>query len=539
MPFEPAPQITPRLELQGSYALRPSLFAVSRLLDSERMHSAIIASLLVATVALVLPGMADEYRHLFIIPISACGVLIGTDAIDWFRGRLDIFDPVGLIGILGLHFFFLAPLLHVAWQYWIPDVAPPPDWRDWLGYMGMLNAVGLAVYQIARKWPSLRKAPTSFWRIDERQFQRVVPVCIAVAVCIQVWVYAQYGGITGYIEARMRNPRVFGGMGWIFMISESAPILAVFLVIVLFRQKRRVSWATIGCAFALLFVFQMLFGGLRGSRSETIQLLFWVAACVHVIIRPVPRKVIYVGCAFLALFMYLYGFYKNLGTEATQVFSESADARNEVAEATGRTWRMIVLDDLGRADLQAFILYRLRNDKSEFTYAKGRTYLGAVALLLPHWLVAEHPETVEEEGTEIQIGTGGYFKNISWSSRVYGLAGEGMLNFGPLAVPLTYGLFGLLVGWFRNFSQGLPRQDGRQLLIPFIVYMLVSVLGADSDNLVYGLVKSGLMPALVVMACCTKIARSLRAKTPTAEVRITSTRDGVEARRRLPTQSRV
>lgn len=51
---------------------------------------------------------AAEY-HWFVIPVSLCGILIGCDAADWIRGRLDIFDPVGIIGLLGVLFFFCTP----------------------------------------------------------------------------------------------------------------------------------------------------------------------------------------------------------------------------------------------------------------------------------------------------------------------------------------------------------------------------------------------------------------------------------------------
>src|SRR5258708_24048940 len=75
----------------------------------------------------------ERTAHWFLVPVLLCGVLIGIDAVDWFRGRLDIFDPAGIIGLLGVHFFFLAPLLHVTWDSWMRYINPPPDWRGWLG----------------------------------------------------------------------------------------------------------------------------------------------------------------------------------------------------------------------------------------------------------------------------------------------------------------------------------------------------------------------------------------------------------------------
>ena len=67
---------------------------------------------------------SEQTAHWFIIPVLFCGVLIGCDAIDWFRGRLSLFDPAGIIGLVGVHFFFLAPLLHVTWDSWMLYIDP-------------------------------------------------------------------------------------------------------------------------------------------------------------------------------------------------------------------------------------------------------------------------------------------------------------------------------------------------------------------------------------------------------------------------------
>jgi hypothetical protein len=468
--------------------------------STERFGSVLTASLIVLIIAGGLCASSTQLLHWFVIPAAICGVLMGADAIEWFRGRLDLYDPVGLLGILGFHFFFLAPLLHVKWDFWMHEVSPPPDWRDWLGYMGLLNLIGIVCYRIGRSLFEARSKPQeAFWEIDSERLRIVLPLCLFVSVAAQVWVYLQMGGITGYMDARLNNPSLFIGLGWVFMISESAPILAAFYIILKMRGQR-VSWGLVSFAIFILFAIQMLFGGLRGSRSETVQLLFWVVGCIHFLVRPVPRKLIYIGCAFLFAFMYFYGFYKDMGMNATEAFS-SADQRDQITQHTGRTAQALVLGDFGRSDVQAFILYRLMRDPEDFTYAKGRTYLGALALLIPNVILPQKPETKLKEGTEIETGTGGYVPGELWSSRVYGLAGEAMLNFGPVAVPLAFVIFGLLVGWFRSQTFTLLPGDTRYLLVPFGVYFCLAALSGDSDNLVFGLAKDGLLPFLVVIVC--------------------------------------
>lgn len=468
--------------------------------NEDRFGSTLLAAFAVVVTAGAFSVMSNRFAHWFIIPISICGILMGTDAVEWFKGRLDLYDPIGLLGILGFHFFFLAPLLHVQWDFWMHEVSPPPDWRDWLGYMGILNVLGIACYRLGRKVFEGRAVPReTVWEINKSRFHIFLPACFAVSVLMQIWVYARMGGISGYMEARLNDPNSFLGLGWVFMISESAPILAAFFMIVE-MQRTRLSWITAGLMLFVLFIMQIFFGGLRGSRSETVHMLFWVVGCIHFLVRRVPRKLIYVGCVFLFAFMYLYGFYKDMGANATQAFSGSED-REQLEQKTGRTSAALVLGDMGRADVQSFILFRLMNDSGDFNYGYGRTYIGALSILIPATVMPDRPDTKVKEGTEIELGTGAYMPGVLWSSRVYGLAGEAMLNFGPVAVPFAYAIFGLIIGWFRREISTMMPGDSRFLLIPLGVYLCIAALSGDSDNVFFGLVKDGFLPGLVVLVC--------------------------------------
>jgi hypothetical protein len=286
------------------------------------------------------------------------------------------------------------------------------------------------------------------------------------------------------------------GMGWIFMISESAPILASFFVVVYLRQ-RRPSWGRAATLLLALFLVQLYFGGLRGSRSETVELFFWVIGCYHFLIRPVSRRFVYCGCVILMLFLYSYAFYKNMGTNAPQVFEASEEDRQQIERQTHRTWGALLLGDLGRSDVQAYVLFRLVNDGKDFEYAEGRTYLGAISEWVPRWILPDRPDTKLREGTVIQQGSG--YDPTSSSSRVYGLAGESMLNFGPIAVPFAYAMFGVLVGRLRRAVDHLVPGDARFLLVPFGVFMVLGILEGDSDNVAFTLAKNGLLPFLVIV----------------------------------------
>jgi hypothetical protein len=182
---------------------------------------------------------APETAHWFVVPVWLCGVLIGCDAVDWFRGRLALFDPAGIIGLIGLHFFFLAPLLHVAWDTWMPYVEAPPDWRPWLGAMAIVNAAGLLLYRGGRERSAGRPEPARGDHARALDTGKVLfaAVCgMAISAGLQLLVYVEHGGILGYVDAFTRSvglpqtQSAFAGMGWVFILSESFPILAMLVL---------------------------------------------------------------------------------------------------------------------------------------------------------------------------------------------------------------------------------------------------------------------------------------------------------------------
>jgi hypothetical protein len=454
---------------------------------------------------------SEPVAHWFVIPVLFCGIVIGCDAADWVRGRLPLFDPAGIIGLLGVHFFFLAPLLHVTWDSWMLYIDPPPDWRDWLGGMALVNAAGLLLYRAGRRRMAVRR-PTvetetseteTIWHIDTKRLLVGSACGLAVSAALQLWVYASHGGLAGYVDAFAesiggpQSERAFIGMGWVFMLSESFPIVAM-IAFASWAARTRIwkSWVLIILVMVGYLVLKMLFGGLRGNRSNTIWGMFWAVGIIHLWIRPLNRKVIFVGIGFLVAFMYTYGLYKGLGREALTVYQEGAV--NELSEKVNRTFLGMVLGDLARADIQAFLLYRLVMPDRDYSYSWGRTYVGAVALLIPRSMWPDRPAQTSKEGTEAQHGVGSYDEEEWVSSRVYGLAGETMLNFGPAAVPLAYLIFGVIVGRLQRVRARLHREDARLLLYPFVVNVCFTVLFNDSYIVLFMLVKDGLMPVILV-----------------------------------------
>lgn len=489
-------------------------FRVNRIaLPSSALLATFICVLTSTAFALYTPAL----QHWYLIPVTLCGVLVTTDAIDWIRRKYDLYDPVGLIGVFSVHFFYLAPILHVQWGLFLDytmDVTPPPDWRDWLGFMAVLNLAGLLAYRFCRNLFNRRNGveTKSYWTLDMHKLRLIAPAALLITGITQFAVYAKFGGIMGYIAARssyIGGKATFTGMGWMFMISDSFPLIAALLGVTYLR-KSNASWMKIVAGLCVMFVLCIIFGGLRGSRSNTIISLLWVAGAIHFLVRQVPRKLVALGVGFLLLFMYIYAFYKSGGLHALA----GSQAREAIAQQHGRTFRGMLLGDLGRSDLHAYMVYKLVTDPSVYSYPLGRTYLGGLSVLIPHSMLPERPESTVKEGTELQRGPATYVPDVAKSSKVYGLAGEAMMNFGILAVPVAYALFGIVVGWFRSAVYRLSPGDIRLFFAPLGVYVSIAAIGSDSNNMTFAVVKFGAMPALIALLCLKRMRQHRWSKQP-------------------------
>lgn len=453
---------------------------------------------------------SDQFFHWFVIPVLFCGVLIGIDMVDWLRNRLDIFDPIGMVGLLGFHFFFLAPLLHVYWDYGMSFVVEPPDWRIWVGGMSIINSIGIMIYRMTRRvaFNHFNKdKKQDFWKIDKRKFAILSGYGLLITGAMQIWVYVQHGGLLGYIISYTERDGSFEGQGWIFMISESFPILLIMVIAVFIRKsKHKKTWLLILTILIIFFIARMFFGGLRGSRSNTIWALIWAAGIIHLWVRPFKKKQVFIGLVFIVLFVYVYGFYKSSGMEVTN-FIEGADARSELTQDPSRSMEAVLLEDFARTNVQSFILYRLITPTRDYEYAWGRTYLGAMSLMIPRSIWPNRPTSKRKEGTEIQQGMSTFNPDSYLSSRVYGLAGEAMLNFGYFAAPFFFLFLGVLVGKVRYWIVKLEQYDSRTLILPFFIIICFLLLVLDLDNFVFVLVKNGAVPMLIIYLSSNKLQR--------------------------------
>jgi len=439
--------------------------------------------------------------HWFLLPAGASGILAGVDVVRWLRGKLDVFDPRTVIGCLAFYGFFVAPILHAAWDiYGVGnEMLLWGDWRPWLGAMACLNALGLVAYRCAHNWIFNRTASSAIrWQIDRQRFYPVFGLALAgsvIGVATYLW---ELGGISGVVDAYENNQEAFVGKGWLLVLAWPLAVLSFIVIVYAWTDRYKTHRPHLATGIILLSIAGLghfLLLGWYGSRATTIWALFWMAGIVHYHFRKLSRRMVTAGLISLVVFMYFYGFYKEQKRESFEILRSPS----LWWEPPGyqRDLKHLLLGDLARADSNSLILHNLIKDPSDYDYRWGLTYLGAFGILIPRNIWPERPEFKVDAGTEAQQG-----KATSWrSSQVYGLSGEALLNFGPLGVVPMFAIFGGVLGWYRRKLKSWDPLDARMFLAPFFTILSAMALVGDSDNLVFGAVTEGVLITAAIFSC--------------------------------------
>ena len=362
-----------------------------------RVVSWLVATFAVTTITALFCLFVPDLWHWMVIPLSIAGVLVGVDVIEWISGRLDIFQPRAVVALLGFHLCYLGPMLHVTLDYWPRFVAPADDWRESLGILGAVNAIGILLYRfiISLRRPQRVQRPGR--ELDVRRFLTITTAAVAIGLLALGLMVTQFGGLLRYVQVLAGQRELLAGRGWLLLLAESWPMLLFIAVTLLARKKLRASnVATIALIIGFLIV-QFTVSGLRGSRAETVWPTAIALAFVHLAITRISRRVIIAALLILTGFSYAYGFYKTAGAQVLDLANQRTTLQMMSAQ-TGRSFTLLVLEDYGRAGTQALVVDRLSRG-AELSW--GATYLGDVARLAPDMLIPTPSNDKVAAGTEL------------------------------------------------------------------------------------------------------------------------------------------
>jgi len=398
-------------------------------------------------------------------------------------------------------------MLQVYWDYRIIALPiQPGDFRPWLGRLACINLVGITIFiyifsRVVNSSAGAKKFQR-IWVIDRSRLVVFGLLVILASVAMQIYVYSDFGGISGYVDRYLYDREAWNNKGALLVIAESAPLMTVLILgcLQLTRLRRgpikRTSWSLlIACGFVFLML-QVVFGGLRGSRSNIVVNCFFAAGIVHQVFRPLSKRVvIFLGIAAVA-FSYYYIFFKDFGYAGVSA-AVSLEGRESLLSQSGRSIENVLIADFSRSDVQAFIVQELDSGQN-VDLAKGRTYLGTLSLLVPRIIWPERPATKLKWTTELENGPGSYGIGVYRSSRMYGQLGEAMLNFGYLGVPISFALMGFVLGKLSILSRQRWATDARRMLLPGMVIASVCMVIQDSDNVLYFIVQYLVIPWTVI-----------------------------------------
>lgn len=455
--------------------------AVGRAPKGERALSWVLSVTAVFFSTTLLSLFTPQLWHWMIVPTSVAGILFGVDVADWVRGRLDALQPRALVALFGFHLCYIGPLMHVAWDYWPKYVHPAQDWRVSLGVLAVVNVTGLVLYRIVIAAPA-NPAPAVVRQLNVARFKGYSVAAILVGLIALVAVVVRFGGPIGYIRVISGTREELAGNGWLLILAESWPMVLFASVLMVRRSWFRTHLIALLVLTVGFFLVQFTISGLRGSRGNTVWPSLIAIGLIHLIVRPVARRVLVAGALLLVSFMYVYGFYKAVGTDVFNL-ARGQTSTTALARETGRTLPLLLLEDFGRAGTQSVVVDRLARGG---TLSWGMTYVGDIAVLMPDSVVPDPPVDKSQAGTDLLYAQGAYDAGLR-SSRIFGLVGEGMLNWGVVGGALAFLPFAVFVRWADRVWRTATGTGNTvaSLMAPSLTALCLLALGSDLDNVLW------------------------------------------------------
>ena len=462
-----------------------------------------IATVLCLAIVAAFMAHSREVAHWFLMPLMCCGILVGSDAVRWLRGAYDTFDPKGLVGLLGLHFFFVAPLLFVSLGGVMVEKNAPSEFRPWMGLMGGLNAAGLVLYKLAeRRAARGTKVYRTIWAAEPGRTTMRLGAAVAVSVVCALALFVVFGGFRGLAQAATEEAATFAGWGIPRIIAYALPLLLLIFITAHRQQKRlpRAGLILVALVLGAVFAAQFFVVGGTTSRGATMTSVVWALLVVHYMWGRINRRMLIYLMLPGLMFLWLMSIYKYYGLRLQEYVSTGSTIA-ELSDKSNRTFAGMLIGDLSRTDVHASLAHARRAAPYDAQLRYGMTYPAGVFPMIPRWIWFDRPADSGKvvAGTDWQHGRGYYRPYTTLrSSRAYGIGGEALINFGFLGVPLAYGVLGWLIGRHRRSLRALHPGDFRAVWLAYWTYFLVNMLLWDSDNYIAHTVMRAVIPLAVL-----------------------------------------
>ena len=164
----------------------------------------------VGTSAIVVSGVAfwlvlqqqELALNVYLPLLVGAATFMFAETIRWYRGEIDAFDPGAMLGIVSLFFLLVSPVSQVAWDYW-PFLPALTKSGGWIFSWALINFIGAFLYYYivtSSRFSKRRWVSRTSWQIVPSRFYLVMPLALLVCLAAQIYVYASFGGVGGFVE---------------------------------------------------------------------------------------------------------------------------------------------------------------------------------------------------------------------------------------------------------------------------------------------------------------------------------------------------
>lgn len=423
---------------------------------------------------------------MYLLPVVLCGVISAVKLSDCLRKREYYRDVYTLVwGIVFIN-SYAAPLIHFAREEWMEYIIfTPHNWNDYAFLTASFYLIGIIVWLAIFQEDEPSRRFVTKWEYRENVPYMLI-VLMVVSFILQLYVYARVGGIGGYIQAytdSTKEESAFSGTGLFSIFSEMFPYLFVMYFVVVHKEKKA-GGRKVFVFFVLLLLALLFFGGLRGSRNNVIYTLVMGVIAVHIFVYKFKAVHLLYFIVFFFLFMYVGRLYKDQKGNLLENVKEAVEIREKKNISQAET---IVLGDLSRFGVNTYEFYLLEMSK-EYKYKYGETYLWGILTFVPFGSAIIHHYDIcsrSEAATEL------FYKNRTKTenSKIFGLLGEWMLNFGIWTFFVPYLLMGFVLRSLRRTLISIPIDDVRMLIVPAVLTMVPDLILSDMSNIMSFFVK--------------------------------------------------
>lgn len=374
------------------------------------------------------------------------------------------------------------------------------DTLDILINLNIINSIGLFLTILGYIFSKKINVRTSFsFSVDFKKIKNRSLFFIVIGLLLSIYLFKyDFSSVIKSVDESNENSIL------IYMFVENTPLLMGWFFIGYYKSKDKIPSAYSFYFMLLIIVLtSLIVSGTRGSRISIILQISSFILLYSSVYKKVKFRNILIALFFAFTFNSYFTIYKYGGIEAIEDYIATGYKPTYISDYQDS--RKVILHDLGRSDVQAVIYDRVIKGDYSPSYVPN-SYIYSLNLLVPSSLrFDEYFYSKEQLGYSAQYMT--TLSKENKSSRIYGIMGESLLNFGFLGVFLSFFVFGFviqktLIAYKNSVSNGLI------LFIPLIVLFPIYYLFYDFGNILFMVVKTWLI-AILIFLSASKLKRKI------------------------------